>query len=145
MKKFSREIAVSAVAVLAGLLLGCAAAPAGKPPYPCELAGSVWVPAVPRKGAYLEFTADRRAVGSTGPNRYFAPVKCAPGKRIRVSPVAYTKLRGELDEWEMRFFQALDDTRGYVFDGDKLTLYSEERQPLLELKMLRAPRKADQR
>ena len=139
MKNFSREIAAAA---LAALCFGCAGTAPESAPYPNELAGSVWRPADFRPGAYLEFTPDGRAVGSSGKNRFFTPVKCAPGKRIRVSPVAYTMIDGPLDEWEKNFFRALDNTRGYVFDGDRLSLYSEERLKLLELRMMRPPQEA---
>ena len=143
MKNFSREIAFCAVAAAFAVCVGCA----GKPengPYPCELAGSVWRPADFRRGAYLEFTPDFRAVGSSGRNRFFSPVSCAPGKRMRLT-VAYTMNGGELDEWEKKFFAALNDTRGYVFDDDKLTLYSEERKKLVEFRMMRPPQEPEKR
>lgn len=145
MRIFLREIAVLTVAAAVAAGAGCAGSPPRKEPYPCELAGSVWRPADLRPGAYIEFTPDHRAVGSSGKNRFFAPVKCAPGKRLTVSPVAYTKIRGDLDEWEKRFFEALENTRGYVFDGNKLSLYSEEREKLMEFLMMRPPRGADKR
>ena len=144
MRKFFGEIAVS---VLAAAALAVCAGCAGKPesgPYPCELAGSVWRPADFRRGAYLEFTRDFRAVGSSGRNRFFSPVRCAPGKRMRLI-VAYTMNGGELDEWEKKFFAALNDTRGYVFDDDKLTLYSEERKKLVEFRMMRPPQEPEKR
>ena len=140
MKKFLREIAIFAVAAVLAGCAGTAAEPENAP-YPCELAGSVWRPAELRKGAYLEFTPDFRVVGSSGRNRFFGPVRCAPGKRMRMI-VAYTMNGGELDEWEKKFFAALNDTRGYVFDGDKLDLYSEEREKLAEFRMLRPPQEA---
>ena len=142
MKNFSREIAFFAVLAVFAVGVGCA----GKPenlPYPCELAGSVWRPADFRPGAYLEFTMDFRVIGSSGKNRFFAPVKCAPGKRIRVSPVAFSMIDGKLDDWETTFFKALDNTRGYVFDDDRLALYDEERRKLLEFRMMRPPREVE--
>ena len=144
MKKFLREIAVSFAAAALALGAGCASAEPEDAPYPCELAGSVWRPAESRRGAYLEFTPDFRVVGSSGRNRFFGPVRCAPGKRMRMI-VAYTMNGGELDEWEKKFFAALNDTRGYVFDGDKLDLYSEEREKLAELRMLRPPQEAQKK
>ena len=140
MKKFFREIAVLSVAAVLAVCEGCASAEPEEAPYPCELAGSVWRPAEIRRGAYLEFTPDFRVVGSSGRNRFFGPVRCAPGKRMRMI-VAYTMNGGELDEWEKKFFAALNDTRGYVFDDDKLFLYSEEREKLAEFRMLRPPQK----
>ena len=138
MKNFLREIAVAA---LAAFCFGCAGTPPEPKPYPNELAGSVWRPAEFRAGAYIEFTPDGRAVGSSGRNRFFAPVSCAVGKRIRISPVAYTMANGKLEDWEIEFFKALDNTRGYVFDEDRLSLYSEERLKLLEFRMLLPPKK----
>ena len=142
MKKFLREIAVFGVFAVLIVCTGCA----GKPKnlqYPCELAGSVWRPADFRPGAYLEFTTDLRAVGASGRNRFFAPVRCAPGKRIRISPVAFTMIDGKLDDWESTFFSALDNTRGYVFDDDRLALYDEERKKLVEFRMMRPPQEAE--
>ncbi len=144
MKNFLIEIAVFGVLSALTLGIGCAGKPENRP-YPCELSGSVWRPADFRPGAYLEFTPDFRAVGSTGKNRFFSPVQCAPGKRIRVSPVAYTMSSGKLDEWERKFFAALDNTRGYVFDDGKLTFYSEERQRLVEFRMMRPPHEVEKR
>ena len=144
MKNFLREIAVFGFSAALAVCAGCAGKPENTP-YPCELAGSVWRPSDFRPGAYIEFTPDFRAVGSSGKNRFFSPVKCAPGKRILVSPVAYTMRDGQLDEWEKSFFSALDNTRGYVFDGGKLTFYSEERQKLAEFLMMRPPHGVERR
>ena len=141
MKNFLREIAVSFAAAALAVCAGCASAEPENAPYPCELAGSVWRPEELRRGAYLEFTPDFRVVGSSGKNRFFGPVRCAPGKRMRMI-VAYTMNGGEIDEWEKKFFSALNDTRGYVFDGDKLALYSEAREKLAEFRMMRPPQEA---
>ena len=143
MKKFLREIAVFAVFSAFAAGIGCAGRDAHRGPYPCELSGSVWRPADFRPGAYLEFTTDLRAVGASGRNRFFAPVRCAPGKRIRISPVAFTMIDGKLDDWESTFFSALDNTRGYVFDDDRLALYDEERKKLVEFRMMRPPQEAE--
>ena len=144
MKNFLREIAVFGFSAALAVCAGCAGKPENTP-YPCELAGSVWRPADFRPGAYLEFTPDFRIVGSSGRNRFFAPVRCASGKRMRVSPVAFSMIDGKLDDWERTFFTALDNTRGYVFDGDKLAFYSEERKKLVEFRMMRPPQGSEER
>ena len=50
---------------------------------------------------------------------------------------------GKLDDWESTFFSALDNTRGYVFDDDRLALYDEERKKLVEFRMMRPPQEAE--
>ena len=119
---------------------GCKSAP---PPVPRdgELAGSFWKPAGSPQFAYIEFIGDGRVVGSTGHNRFFGPVAYAKGKRIRIGPLAATRTPGAGKKYEDDFFSRIRETRGYVLDGDKLTLYNEERQPVMELVRLKPQRR----
>lgn len=134
----------SVLSAFAALLLvsgGCKSAP---PPAPRdgELAGSFWKPAGSPRYSYIEFIGDGRVVGSTGYNRFFGPVAYAEGKRLRIGPLAATRVPGAErgKKYEEEFFARIEETRGYVLDGDKLTLYNEERQPVLELVRLKPQR-----
>ena len=130
MKNF---LSISALLALGMLLAAGCAAPGKRRPRPDgELAGSFWKPANAPLNIYIEFTGDGRMVGSTGNNRFFGPVAYAKGKRIRLGPLAATRNRGA-EKYEEQFFARIDDTRGYVLDGDTLTLYNEDRQPLMRL------------
>ena len=136
-KKFlSVSAAFAALALVSG---GCKSEP---PPAPRdgELAGSFWKPAGSPQYSYIEFIGDGRVVGSTGHNRFFGPVAYAKGKRIRLGPLAATRIPGAGKKYEDEFFARIDETRGYVLDGDKLTLYNEERQPVMELVRLKPQR-----
>ena len=130
---------LSVLSAFAALLLvsgGCKSAP---PPAPRdgELAGSFWKPAGSPQSAYIEFIGDGRVVGSTGSNRFFGPVAYAEGKRIRIGPLAATRIPGAGKKYEDEFFARLEEVRGYVLDDDKLTLYNEDRQPVMELVRLK--------
>ena len=128
------KIFSSSAATLAALLLicGCAAPPPA--PKGGELAGSLWKPSGSPRLAYVEFTEDGRMVGCAGTNRFFGPVSYAKGKRIRLGPLAMTRTPpGSNAKYEELFFSAMENTRGYVLEDDKLTFYSEERQPLMVL------------
>ena len=111
---------------------GCKSAP---PPVPRdgELAGTFWKPVGSPRGTYIEFTGDGRMVGNAGRNRFFGPVAYAKGKRIRLGPLAATRIPGPERKYEEKFYEQIEETRGYVFEEDKLTLYNEEREPVMEL------------
>ena len=129
MKKFSSAAASLAALLIAG---GCAALPPA--PKGGELSGTLWKPNASPRLAYVEFTDDDRMVGCAGTNRFFGPVSYAKGKRIRLGPLAATRMPpGPNAKYEEQFFSAMENTRGYVLEDDKLTFYSEERQPLMVL------------
>jgi len=132
MKKFP-SIAASAAALL--LAAGCAAPGKNTAPQKGELAGSYWRPVNPMYYTYIEFTDDGRMIGNTGRNHFFGPVAYAKGKRIRLGPLAATRSRLTKAErlYEEQFISRLETARGYVLDGDTLTLYDEERQPVMRL------------
>ena len=44
---------------------------------------------------------------------------------------------GQNAKYEKYFFSAVEETRGYVPEDDKLTFYNEERQPLMVLKPIK--------
>ena len=98
-----------------------------------ELAGSFWTPVKSPVPAYIEFTGDGRMVGGIGKDRFFGPVAYARGKRLRMGPVAATRNPDAKHDITRLFISRIEDTRGYVLDGDSLTLYNEERQPVMKL------------
>ena len=124
------------MAALASLLAGCAA-PEKRPAKNGELAGTYWKPEKSPQFAYIEFTDDGRMVGNSGCNRFFGPVVYARGKRIRLGPLAATRNTGPENRYEEHFFAHIEETRGYVLDGDTLTLYNEDRQPVMKLFQLK--------
>ena len=119
---------------------GCAAPEKRPAARSGELAGSYWKPLGSPRFTYIEFTDDGRMVGNTGCNRFFGPVAYARGKRIKLGPLAATRnprsAPAEL-KYEERFFAQIEDTRGYVLDGDSLTFYNEVRQPVMKLSRLK--------
>ena len=136
MKIFSSMTAFAAALLV---FCGCAAPEKSAPPRDGELAGTYWRPVNPMNYTYIEFTGDGRMVGSTGRNRFFGPVAYAKGKRIRLGPLATTrsKLTRLESQYEEQFISRLEAARGYVLDGDTLTLYDEERQPVMKLIQLK--------
>lgn len=137
---------IPSIVTFAAILLtfcGCAAPEKSAAPRDGELAGTYWRPVNPMNYTYIEFTGDGRMVGSTGRNRFFGPVAYAKGKRIRLGPLATTRSKlTELERtYEEQFISRLEATRGYVLDGDTLTLYDEERQPVMKLLKLEPQRK----
>lgn len=139
MKKFSKLAAAAAAAAFAALLAGCASAEK-RPQKDGELAGTYWKPEGSPRFAYIEFTGDGRMVGNAGINRFFGPVVYAKGKRIRLGPLAATRNSGPENKYEELFFSRIDETRGYVLDGDILTLYNEDRKPVMKLFQLKVRR-----
>lgn len=85
----------------------------------------------------MEFTGDGRMVGSVGNDRFFGPVAYAKGKRLRLGPLAATRAPGKQHKITELFVARVEATRGYVLDGDTLTLYDEERQPVMKLSRLK--------
>ena len=135
----------SVLAILAVLLSVCGGCRSARPEKPRdgELAGTFWKPVGSPQFAYIEFIGDGRMVGSTGGNRFFGPVAYAKGKRLRLGPLAATRIPGADRKFEESFFARIEETRGYVLDGDKLTLYNEERQPVMELYRLKPQKGGD--
>ena len=132
MKNF---LSIAVLAAILPLAAGCAAAGKTAAPRNGELAGTYWRPVNPMYYTYIEFTDDGRMIGNTGRNHFFGPVAYAKGKRIRLGPLATTRSRLTQAEklYEEQFISRLEAARGYVLDGDTLTFYNEERQPLIRL------------
>ena len=128
------------LSVASGLFFSGCAAPEKRPAArDGELAGTYWKPIDSPRYTYIEFTGDGRMVGNTGCNRFFGPVVYAKRKRIRLGPLAATRSARPMPEqkYEERFFSQIEETRGYVLDGDALTFYNEARQPVMKLFRLR--------
>ena len=141
MKKFPSIITFAAILLT---FCGCAAPKKTSPPRDGELAGTFWRPVKPMNYTYIEFTGDGRMVGSTGRNRFFGPVAYARGKRLRLGPLAISRAPRMTEterQYEEEFISRIEATRGYVLDGDTLTLYNEERQPVMKLLQLKPQRK----
>lgn len=139
MKKFLFTVILSAAAAL--FLAGCAAPERRPSARDGELAGTFWQPVKSPVPAYIEFTGDGRMVGGIGKDRFFGPVAYAKGKRIRLGPLAATRNPGAEHKITELFTSRVEETRGYVLDGDTLTLYNEARQPVMKLLRLK-PRSA---
>ena len=81
---------------------GCATdKEAEKPHFP--LAGTLWAPVSGPRGAILEFTADHRMVGTTGFNRFFAPIEKIDGNLINFGNIAVTRAMSPEPEKEAVF------------------------------------------
>ena len=86
----------------------------------------------PEVASTLAFEGDQRASGSTGCNRYTAPLSVT-GTSIRLDVIAMTRRAcppAVMDQ-ETRFTVALEAARGYRQEGDGLTLLDEQGRPLL--------------
>ena len=131
MKKFLFMMVLTAASVL--FFSGCAAPEKRPHPGNGELAGTFWQPVKSPVPAYIEFTGDGRMVGGIGKDRFFGPVAYAKGKRIRLGPLAATRNPGAEHKITEAFTNRIEETRGYVLDGDTLTFYNEERKPVMKL------------
>lgn len=83
----------------------------------------------------LTFESTERIVGSTGCNRYFAPLQVS-GTALRVGMGGSTRRAclPEVMDQESRFLAALDAVRTYRHDGSTLLLSDEGGQVRLRLK-----------
>jgi heat shock protein HslJ len=106
------------------------------------LTGKIWVLAklagkAPLKGTELtsEFTANSRASGSAGCNRYTGTYKVS-GSTIRISPLATTKraCAEPIERQETAFLKALARARSFAVGGGILTLKSADGQGLATFK-----------
>ena len=103
------------------------------------LAGTAWRavdiegrPTDAEVASNLTFEGDQRVSGSTGCNRYTAPLSVT-GTSIRVGVIAMTRMAcppAVMDQ-ETRFTVALEAARGYRQEGDGLTLLDEQGRSLL--------------
>lgn len=71
----------------------------------------------------IEIGADGQAFGSGGCNRFRTSAKVAEAS-IAFSPSAATRMmcQPDVSDQEVRFFQALQDARGWKWDGAELVL-----------------------
>ena len=120
---------------------GCASVKDEKPEV-FPLADTHWAPIPGPRGAVLQFTPDRRIVGTTNGNRFFAPIEKIDGNLINFGPIAITRAMSAEPEKEAMFIDALDRTRAWKVDGDILTLENERKRPVLKLRRLVVRKKA---
>ncbi|MCI0548433.1 MAG: META domain-containing protein [Candidatus Rokubacteria bacterium] len=122
---------------LASLGLGCQSAPPAPVPVATAapasefaLAGTSWLAedidgrgVVDRVESTLIFESGARVVGSTGCNRYFAPLEVT-GSTLRVGMAASTRRAcpEPVMDQERRFLAALDAVRSYRREGPLLLL-----------------------
>ena len=80
----------------------------------------------------LAFEGDQRVSGSTGCNRYTAPLSVT-GTSIRVGVIAMTRMAcpPPVMDQESRFTAALEAARGFRQEGDVLRLLDEQGRSLL--------------
>ncbi len=80
----------------------------------------------------LTFEGDQRVSGSTGCNRYTAPLSVT-GTSIRLGVIAMTRRAcpPPVTDQETRFIAALEAARGYRQEGDVLWLLDEQGRSLL--------------
>ena len=89
-------------------------------------------PSTPAVASTLTFEGDQRVAGSTGCNRYTAPMT-ATDTSLRVGVIAMTRMAcppAVMDQ-ETRFTAALEIARGYRQEGDVLTLLDEQGRLIL--------------
>jgi heat shock protein HslJ len=84
--------------------------------------------------ATVTFEGASRVAGSTGCNRYFAPLSVS-GFALRVGEIAMTRMAcsAALMDQETRFVAALAAVRGYRQEGEALRLVDESERTLLRL------------
>lgn len=139
-RNFLQLIAIFCSAAV--LSSGCATEKdAGKENFP--LAGTLWAPVSGPKGAILEFTPDRRMVGTTGFNRFFAPIEKIDGNLINFGNIALTRAMSPEPEKEAVFIDALDRTRAWRVEGNTLILENERKKTILKLQRLVVRKKSE--
>jgi len=129
---------------LAFFIIGCqSVAPMAAPPAAAfTLVGSAWIAeeiegrrVLDQVQSTLTFESAERIVGSTGCNRYFAPLQVS-GTALRVGMGGSTRRAcpPEIMEQESRFLAALDAVRTYRRDGSTLLLSDDGGQVRVRLK-----------
>jgi putative lipoprotein len=130
-------------------VLGCqtagppalAASAASTPPASSPLAGTSWraeeiqgQPVTADATSTITFEGPARAVGSTGCNRFVAPLDVA-GTTLRLGEIAMTRRAcpSAVMDQEQRFVTALAAARAYRQEGDVLLLLDEKGRSLLRL------------
>ena len=114
---------------------GCATAKEEKNPH-YDLAGTYWAPLTGPQGAVLHFTPDRRIVGTTNGNRFFAPIEKVDGNLINFGNIAITRALSAEPEKEALFIDALDRTRAWRIEGNTLILENDRKREILKLQKL---------
>ena len=129
---------------MAFFVIGCqAVAPTAEPLAAAfALVGSAWIAeeiegrrVLDQVQSTLTFESAERIVGSTGCNRYFAPLQVS-GMALRIGMGGSTRRAcpPEVVDQESRFLAALDAVRTYRRDGSTLLLSDDGGQVRLRLK-----------
>ena len=82
-------------------------------------------------------------VGTTGFNRFFAPIEKIDGNLINFGNIAVTRAMSPEPEKEAVFIDALDRTRAWRVDGNTLILENERKKTILKLQRLVIRKKTD--
>ena len=115
------------------LSAGCASNKTSENQRDLPLAGTVWIPEKGPSGAYLEFSGDMlRIIGSTGGNRFFAPVEKVCCHLIHFGSIASTRMMSREPEKEALFLDALDRTRAWKTDGNTLIFENERKKEVIK-------------
>ena len=129
---------------MAFFVIGCqAVAPTAEPLAAAfALVGSAWIAeeiegrrVLDHVQSTLTFESAERIVGSTGCNRYFAPLQVS-GMALRIGMGGSTRRAcpPEVVDQESRFLAALDAVRTYRRDGSTLLLSDDSGQVRVRLK-----------
>ncbi len=119
--------------VLLFLSAGCAATSVQNP-----LTGHRWILEDAPARAELIFTVDgKRVVGSSGVNRFFAPVKHGAGGVLEIDLIARTRKAGSPAEmkYEREFFRRLGAVRFTRIENGRLLLLDAEGKTLLRFRV----------
>lgn len=75
---------------------------------------------------YMVLEAEMNSVnGKAGCNRFFGTYTCGDSARLTFSGMGATKMACPDMDIELQFFKALDSTRNFLIEGDKLSLKGE--------------------
>ena len=128
---FPRFTPLALIAVLGSLLSACEATPSAPPP---DLAGSHWQlqqigadAVLPQPVATLGFLQAGQVAGHGSCNRFFGSVEVKPDGRLRMGPLAATKMAclGPEGAQEQRYLGALEKAQRYEVQGDVLLVHTE--------------------
>ena len=121
-----------AVLGLSVMIAGCAPTVSGQGPEAFNLAGSEWAVAPGDNQPFVQFSAEGKASGNGGCNRFSGSFEQA-GQVLSFGPIVSTKRACLELNVETAFFNALSQTRSFEGDHLKMTLKSEGGDEILTL------------